>query len=441
MKDKTLSFIQKYHMVSPGDHVIVALSGGKDSMTLLHLILELKEALGITVSAAHMNHQLRGAEAQRDEDFVTSHCAKLHIPLQVEHKDVSGYAAAQGIGLEEAARTLRYEFLLSLSPDALIATAHTAQDNLETFLMHLVRGCSLQGLTGIPPVRGRIIRPLLLWEPGDIEEYLEARGIPHVEDSTNDTDFCLRNRLRHHILPALTQENPSVCAAVSRLCLQLSQEEAVLGQLARQYYQDAALPHGLSASALQAMPENMAFRVLSLYLKDIPELSRTHLDDALALCRNPSPSARLSLPGKHTLRRSYDLLTLLPEQSAPTPPCVTLTPGDTCFFGPYQISSRMGPCPEALSGNEIALIPPKEGVIRLRTRQQGDRISLPGGTKKLSRYLVDQKIPVSMRDTLPVVLYGDTLAAILPLQADHNFRQKCGKDSLILTVQRLEEVK
>ena len=233
MNRNVLELIKKHQMLSPGDHLVVALSGGRDSMALLHLMLSLREQLSITVSAAHYNHNLRGEESLRDEAFVREYCREHEIPLAVGSGDVSGYAAEHGVGIEEAARLLRYNFLLSL--EGKIATAHNADDNLETLLMHLIRGTGLHGLGGIPPVRDRLIRPLLTVERAAIDAYCLSNHIPYVEDSTNSEDFCLRNRLRHQVLPLLRQENPGIAGDLSRLSLLLRDEDAYLAQEAAKH--------------------------------------------------------------------------------------------------------------------------------------------------------------------------------------------------------------
>lgn len=428
-------------MLQPGDHVICALSGGKDSMALLHVLWNLKEELGVTVSAAHMNHNLRGTESLRDEAFVRQHCESMGIPFVSGSEDVSGYAKLHKLGLEEAARVLRYDFLLSLSPNAKIATAHTADDNLETMLLRLIRGCGLHGLSGIPPVRDRIIRPLLMTDRREIEAYLLKNGIPHVEDATNAEDLYLRNRIRHHVLPLLTEENPKLPASASALCLELGREDRYLSALAEKELERLLETGQLFIPSLLCLPENMIFRVLGHYLKDVPQLQRKHLEDSLALCRNPSPSALLSLPGRYTLKRAYDYAVLEKHSTEPPPTAVFIKPGQSIPFGPWNITCQALTCPSRLSQGTISLIPPPTGVFTLRSRQSGDRITLPGGTKKLSRYLMDQKIPASMRDTLPVVVSEGQLAGVLPLTADINFRAKPGNDSLILTATRMEEVK
>jgi tRNA(Ile)-lysidine synthase len=419
-------------MLSPGDHVICAVSGGKDSMALLHVLLSFRQELGITVTAAHFNHMLRGEESQRDADFVRSYCASQEIPLALGRGDVAAYAFAHKTGIEEAARTLRYEFLLGLSPDAKIATAHTAQDNLETMLLHLIRGCSLHGLSAIAPVRGRLIRPLLLTEPSEVVSYLAQNHIPHVEDSSNETDFCMRNRLRHHVLPLLFTENPSLSAAVSRLCIQLGQEDRYLEEAAVEACTSMCLEGRLSCKGLLELPKAMALRVLKSYLEPVPQLSRRHLEAAFALLHG-SPSGMLSLPAGHVLYRSYETLELRQEAIPMELPAETaILPGETISFGPWQIRCTLGPRPDSPENRTLYLFP-CTGPLTLRSRQPGDRISLPVGTKKVSRLMIDEKVPTELRDTLPLVCQGDTVLAVLPLKATHP--AKPGDMSLCLTVE------
>ena len=194
------AFADKYDMLpGEGGSVLCALSGGADSMALLTVLERLAKERGFTLYAAHFNHQLRGEESQRDEDFVTDWCQKRGIQLEVGRGDVAKQAEEEGKGVEETARAMRYGFLTeaarTLEADK-IATAHNADDNAETLLLHLVRGTGLDGLTGIPPVRGILIRPLLATPRQQIEAWLTQEGIPHVEDSSNQTDAYARNRLR-----------------------------------------------------------------------------------------------------------------------------------------------------------------------------------------------------------------------------------------------------
>ena len=440
MNRNILDFIRKYQMVSPGDHVICAVSGGKDSMALLHLMLELRDPLSITLSAAHFNHRLRGEESQRDADFVQQHCGSLGIPVFMGQGDVAAYAALHGIGTEEAARILRYDFFDSLSPDAKIATAHHAQDNLETMLMHLLRGCSLHGLSGIPPMRGRIIRPLLLTPPEALADYLKQHSIPHVEDSTNLLDDSPRNRLRHHVIPLLLAENPKLLSGASGLCLQLVQADQYLDLCAEKHYTQLCQNNALSCSGLQTLPEVMVYRVLGKFLSPVPQLEEVHLRHALRLATEAGPSAALHLPGGYVLARVYDRLELRKAAASPVPPApVTLSPGDSAIWGSDQITCQLG---RECSPAHASLCLSPEGIsfpLTIRTRQPGDRIRLPGGTKKLSDWMIDQKIPAGLRNQLPVAVQDREVLAVLPYVVAVPHRSKPGSPSLILTVKRTEE--
>ena len=205
--------IVAYDMLRPGEPVLVALSGGADSVALLRVLRE----LGYAVRAFHLNHCLRGAESDRDEAFCRTLCAQLGVELTVERVDVAAAAREQSKGVEETARRIRYARLHDAAQGAKIATAHTADDNLETMLFHLVRGTGPKGLAGIPPVRGQIIRPLLQVERAQVETYLASLGQDYVTDSTNMDETYTRNRIRHTVVPALWAIQPSAAQAAARL--------------------------------------------------------------------------------------------------------------------------------------------------------------------------------------------------------------------------------
>ena len=195
MLNKLLFFTRQQNLIFPGDHIICAVSGGADSVALLFSLYLLKEKLDFRLSAAHFNHNLRGEESNRDEQFVRDFCDRYDIPLMVGSSTVTSGKK----GLEAAARDARYSYLRSLPGK--IATAHTADDNAETVLLHLIRGTGLKGLGGITPISGNVIRPMLSVTRQDVENFLQDWSLPHIEDSSNHTDAFLRNRLRHHVMP------------------------------------------------------------------------------------------------------------------------------------------------------------------------------------------------------------------------------------------------
>ena len=208
-------YLREYALLPKAGHVLCALSGGRDSVYLLHRLLAWGEEYDLTVSAAHFNHKLRGVESDRDEAFVRGLCEAWNVPLYVGAGDVRDYANKYGMGIEEAARTMRYAFLeqtLGEIGGNVLATAHHADDLAETVLRNLVRGAGAKGMSGIPPKRGNIVRPILLVTRKEIDEYVKLHDLPYVEDSTNALDDCTRNLLRHRVMPVLEQLNPMFAA-------------------------------------------------------------------------------------------------------------------------------------------------------------------------------------------------------------------------------------
>lgn len=217
--------------VRSGETVCIALSGGADSVCLLRCLSDLKQTCGIFVTAVHVNHHLRGAESDRDQQFCQTLCGELDVPLKIISVDVESLAKTQKISIELAARRCRYAAFETIAADW-IATAHTASDNAETLIHRLVRGASLHGLTSIPPVNGRYLRPMLDVTRAEVEAYLEAYSQSYVTDSTNLTDQYTRNRIRHQIMPALETLNPSFVRTASHTIRSLSREDDYLSKQA-----------------------------------------------------------------------------------------------------------------------------------------------------------------------------------------------------------------
>ena len=389
MLNKLCGFLREQNMVQPGDTVIAAVSGGSDSVALLFALYLLKEKLEITLEAVHYNHNLanRGEESDRDENFVRSFCDRYDIPLYVG----SSYVTAGKKGLEAAARDARYAYFRTLQGK--VATAHTADDNAETVLMHMVRGTGLKGLGGISPVRGNLIRPMLTCTREDVAAFLEEWHLPHVEDSCNHGDAFLRNRLRHHVLPCLKEENPRLAENVSRMALRLRDDEEALARQA----DFAALP---AVGTLKAMSPAIRSRCLERFLKEsgVKEPEAKHISALEALLDSGRPSARVSFSGGVTIARQYDRLVAL-ENPALLQPVELKIPGVTELPG-WRIC-----CTEAEdlknSPDTFTVIP--HGTVMLRSRQSGDRIRLPGGSKSLKKLFIDRKIPAARRDAIPVL--------------------------------------
>ena len=214
--DNIRSALAEYKMIEKGDTVVAALSGGADSVSLLHALTELSGELGITVSACHVNHHLRGAESDADMHFCEEFCRRLGVELRVLEADVASMQQKHE-SLEECARRVRYDFFAEVSDGKKLATAHNSNDCAETVLLNLMRGTGLKGLCGVPPVRGNIIRPLIFCTREEVEEYCQSRGLSWVTDKTNLSTDYTRNKIRHIILPEMLKINGSLFSTMNRM--------------------------------------------------------------------------------------------------------------------------------------------------------------------------------------------------------------------------------
>lgn len=392
MLNKLAASLRKHHMIAPGEEIICAVSGGADSVALLFAMKLLTDVWDFKLSAAHFNHHLRGAESDRDEAFVRDFCARFQIPLYVGGAHITPGKK----GLEASARDARYAFFRTLPGK--IATAHTADDNAETILMHLLRGTGLKGLGGITPKTDCIIRPMLDITREDVEHFLEEYALPHIEDSSNESDDFLRNRIRHRVMPLLTAENPRFARNITVMAQNLRTDE--------NYLSSALLPEMPGVYELRTLHRALRLRYLERFLKQngVPEPEVSHLEAMEALLFNDSPSARGQFPGGVTIARQYDRLVRItaaqPIPEIPLPKQGSITVGD------YRITVSHGS--DKLTYSEFSVIP--NGQMVVRSRKSGDEIRLHGGTKSLKKLFVDRKIPASCRPQIPVI--ADSLGVL-----------------------------
>ena len=388
MRDEALAAIRQYGMLSPGDTVIAAFSGGADSTALLFLLWEEAAKLGITVRAAHVNHNLRGLESARDERFAREFCEERGIELEVLclHR-VAGEAKAAGMGVEEYARTRRYAFFAELAArhGARVATAHTASDSLETTLFHLARGTGLRGLCGIPPVRGVYIRPLIGVTRAQVEAYCAEHGLSYVTDSTNaDTAFA-RNRIRHNVVPALHAAHPGLEHAYPRLRSALEADDDYLNRAALAALEECARDGGCDAAALAALHPALRFRVFRRFAQEHgatldaakAELLLAHLGDegfALELSRGCILEVRGGLLQKRAPKAAFSPFELPVSEGVHR-----LPDGRTVEF-------EIRNCEDSKKLENFAQISLKnfldydriQNGLLLRTRRAGDKICLAG---------------------------------------------------------------
>ena len=290
--------IKKYNMLGGCRSVVAGVSGGADSMALLHFLCSLREEYGITVYAAHVNHGLRGEESLRDERHVEKACGLWNVKLFVLRADVRRQSGETGESVEQCGRRIRYGFFerLARENDARIATAHTLSDCMETVFINMARGTGLRGLCGIPPVRGRVIRPLIADSRRDTEEYCALHSIEYVTDSTNFSKEYTRNRIRMDVMPVFYGINPSFDRSAKRMMNNLTEDEKFLAGLAKLKLGEASEDGGFYNAALLAGldPPILARAVAqAISLSGAPEPESSQIDGVAALLKAGAGTAQL----------------------------------------------------------------------------------------------------------------------------------------------------
>ena len=435
---------ERWEMLPRGARVLCAVSGGADSMCLLHLLKSLELARGIRVFAAHFEHGLRGEESLRDMAFVEDWCREQDIPCLAERGDTRALAAAEHLGLEEAARRLRYAFLERAAEHFgcdRIATAHTADDNAETVLFNLIRGSGSRGLAGIPPRRGTIVRPLLGTSRAQIEAYLEEHGVPHVEDSSNESLDFSRNRLRRQVLPLLREMNPGLNDTLGRTAALLRQDEDFLCGLAAEWVKTNFDGESLPLPALRALPPAVASRAVRLLCPH--GLSAAQTEDVLHFAEG-TELGYLDLPGLR-LRREQGRLYFGGEE----PPEIIprrIIPGETTEFPELGLRVRANKVSAADAEinspfNSFCLGYEKiMGDIICTGRQPGDRMHPLGRGvgKSLKALFLETGMTRAERSRALVFRDDGGILAVYPLALDERAVPAPGEETLLLTVEQIE---
>lgn len=438
-----VALCREHRMLPHGAHVLCAVSGGADSVCLLHWLYGLRAQWGFTLTAAHYNHNLRGEESRRDADFVRSFVQTCcpDTTLIVGSGDVAGQAVRAKTGIEETARDMRYTFLRETAQQVgadVIATAHNAEDNVETVLLHLLRGSGLRGLTGISPRRGSIVRPLLTTRRADIEAYLHLYGLPHVEDSSNADERFTRNRVRRQLLPLLEELQPRFIDHMNQTARQLRADEEHLTRQAEQVLgQVENLPAGLrvSTASIACQPDALAVRMVRLLLDklngDGGNCTSRHLLDVAALCRGDNPSAQLNLPNGFVARRAYDQLELVcDERTQPWTQQALSLPGKAILPWGMLVIRRSVYEGQQHGALEFYLSCSKtECGLTVRPRQTGDTLTRPGRPgRALKKILIDEKMPRHKRELLPVLDCCAAVAGVVGLGPDTAFVPQTGEE-------------
>ncbi|MHB8880306.1 MAG: tRNA lysidine(34) synthetase TilS [Thermodesulfovibrionales bacterium] len=434
-----ISTIDKHSLLFSGDAVLVGLSGGPDSVCLLHLLHGVKERFNLKLHAVYVNHNLRPGEVPQEIAFCRELCERLGVTFEVKSIDVAGHQRATGGNRQQAARELRYHAFDEAAfgfQASKICLAHNADDQAETVFMHLVRGSGPQGLSGIPVRRGRIIRPLLEIERSAIEQYLAVSGIGHMVDSSNLKTDYLRNRIRLLLIPELRKLNPNLTDTVTTTTTILQEEERyfdvlVTKTLMKLISRKTGVRVELFLSPLEMMEKVLLRRVLRRVIQEtrgIREIGFRHIEGIISLLRDGTAGDRLYLPQGVRVIKGYALLVLTAEK----PHILAeyeLNPGEEVPLAGagLVLQARFEQQPDDPGDGKTSVLLDADKLsfpLRVRPRRPGD-FFYPSGfgrRKKLQDYFVDEKVPRDERDSVPLLLSEDAIVFVGGLRADERFR-------------------
>lgn len=418
MLTKVINNIEKYHMLQQGDRIIVGISGGADSVSLIHILHSLKDKYNLSVTAVHVNHCLRGLDADKDEDYVISFCNSLSIPVKVYRKDITAVAEKTGATLEEAGRSIRYQAFYDTLKEVnanKIAVAHNMNDNAETVLMRLCRGTGIKGMGGINPARDNIIRPLINITRCEIERYCQEHNLSFQTDYTNNIDIYTRNKIRLHLIPWLQQNlNRSIVQTLYKTSELMREEDSFLDKLAQQGLNDCMTsPCHINIDKLSEYDLVLRRRIVRLayitYSADLHDIAYEHVNNVLSLMNKPTGKS-VNLPHGLGAVREYDNIYIYKEDNSSCDFSYPIYLDNTVFIPEINkyILITLSPQNNIDSKKIYTNIFDYDKIkntLYLRTRQSGDRIYLKGlnGTKTLKKLFIDLKIPRGNRDSIPII--------------------------------------
>ena len=466
LEQRVLQFIREHRLVSSQHELLVAVSGGPDSVCLLHILAKLQEELGIRLHVAHLNHQLRGVDAEADAEYVADLARQLGIPATIEKRDVKAYQAQQRISLEEAAREVRYTFLAQVAKSIgtnQVAVGHTADDHIETILMHLIRGTGTRGLRGLQPSSRwqssgnslTIIRPLLPLSRQETADYCRHHQLMPRTDASNLSLSPLRNRIRHQLLPLLRSYNPRVAEALLRtariagddLAFLDSESARLWGELVQRQENTIVLDKGRFLELPSALQRYLLRMSIEKLLGNLKDIETRHIEEIMDALAKPA-GKRLSLPGGLNFFIDYDKYLIGPDAAALSPFPVLggkfplKLPGETHLSGWRVVATIINREQMAEKDEDFTayLDFDKTGDrLVVRSRQPGDRFQPLGMSqpKKLGEFMIDSKIPSAWRQRIPVVCSPEHILWVVGWRIDDRVKVTKGtKQVLCLKFER-----
>ncbi len=425
-----LNSISEHHMIEPGDKIVVAVSGGVDSVALLCVLNSLFPEMNLELIVAHVNHNLRPGSV-KDKDFVENLASRLHLDFYHLDANVRAYSAEHHLSLEESGRIIRYSFFRELLTDLKanrVATAHHVDDQIETVLLRLIRGSVTTGLRGIPAVRGAIIRPFIKVERSQIVEYCRQKGLNYINDETNFEIVADRNFIRNRVLKEIETRFPQYRKSVLRTTELLSRDEEFLEKKAGHLYDLAVKRRDqeivVDVKHISGADDAIGARVLRSAFYDLtgPDLRLTqiNLDQSLSLARSPKPSSSIDLPGFLNIRRDYDKLVISKKSEEQVESYSYTINGP----GILELPSAWG----TLTFTLLKHLPDEEKIridtgkayfdldsleypLIVRSFMPGDRLEAWGvkGSTKVKKIFIDKKISLSLRRRIPLIIKDDKI--------------------------------
>lgn len=450
MLQKVKKYIERHKMIQPGDKVVVGLSGGADSVALLHVLKELQDSMHFELYAAHVNHGLRGQAAVEDAEFARNLCQEWSVPFYLKEADVRSLAKALNQTEEEAGRLVRYGFFSEVMEKIngnRIATAHHKNDQAETILHNIIRGSGMAGLTGIRPVRdGVIIRPLLDVSRREIEDYLKEKGLNWRLDTTNLDSAYTRNRIRNRLLPYLARDyNPEIVDSLARLGHILRDEDSFLNELCYNLYTEiVSFGSGqveLDLRKLSRCHPALQRRLIRMALADargdLDGVGHTHVEAVIDLAGNGQTGSHTTIPAGSLNKTRiqvlvrYGYLIFREEGAGSSTPAFDeyLPVPGRIFLEDLNLSIRSAVWDKSkgfsFSPRCIYIDRDKvKGRLSVRQRREGDRFRPLGmeGSKKLKDYFIDKKIPREKRSRIPLLVDEENIIWVVGYQMNHDYR-------------------
>lgn len=458
--EKVIDAINKYKMIETGDKIVVGISGGPDSVCLLHILDRLKKDFDLTIYAVHLNHQIRGVEAQKDAYFVAQLCEKLGITYFIKSIDVVQYCKDNGFSIEEGARKLRYEIfdeIKTKTKSNKVAVGHNLNDQAETVLMRMMRGTGLQGLKGIEHIRQDvIIRPILDLSRKEIEDYCEENNLNPRIDQSNLEEIYTRNKIRLKLIPYMKDNfNDNIVESIVRMSSNIKNDSDYIEENTIEAFNKVAQNNENSVSINVDEYEKLHIAIKSRIIRKAIEnlcgstknIEQKHIEDVFELESDDKIDKQINLPNGIFVYRKLKKLIITTEE-------IVIQDVKFCYNIPSEGFVKIKEIGMLMEIQKMSITNHKnsktnkeakifdldkiKGGMQVRNREEGDKIKLSMGSKKLKQLFVDEKIPREDRSKIPVIVDEEGILLVGDLRISEEYKvDSMTKEVLKVTFKKL----